>query len=143
MKKNRFIIIAVIFAVIVLFGVVGVYSYYTPAITLNLGSPVDADTDFYTETVSFAYSTKFGFPVPEKLKENFTEFAEKNEEVQKEIVKFAKPTNIHVKVEIKNDQTLVTYSGTATALDGKTVNYNKQLTFDFILTKNIPSNLQD
>lgn len=45
--------------------------------------------------------------------------------------------NVNAGVEIVNGQTVVTYVGTATDAEGKTVEINERLVFDFVLTEDI------
>jgi 3-methyladenine DNA glycosylase AlkC len=101
--------------------------------------PSDPTGSSYTELVSVADTYKSERFLPKSFTKNLNEFGKKNQEVFLEYTEqYKKPMNVHAKIEIKNGQTVVTYYGTVTAKDGQTEEYNKQLVFDFILTKKIP-----
>ena len=78
----------------------------------------------------------------EKQEEQLTEMYNKIDVVQKEIsTEFVAPTHIEVEVEFEDGKTIITYSGKATEKDSNTeIDYNKEIVFDFILTKEVNEN---
>ena len=64
------------------------------------------------------------------------------EEAQTEIsTELVAPTHIEVEVAFEDGKTIITYSGKATEKATNTeIDYNKELVFDFILTKEVNEN---
>ncbi|HZK21733.1 MAG TPA: hypothetical protein VFC76_05590 [Oscillospiraceae bacterium] len=138
MRKRFWVIVTAVVAVIIVLGT-SLYFYYRPYVAFISMKPSDPIGSSYTELVSVADTYKSERFLPKSFTKNLNEFGKKNQEVFLEYTEqYKKPMNVHAKIEIKNGQTVVTYYGTVTAKDGQTEEYNKQLVFDFILTKKIP-----
>lgn len=136
MKKK--IIIAIV-AVLVLVSSVAIYFTTKSDFVIGIGKPVDLSMPMYVEHVMVGYGNK----VPtEKQEEQLTEFSKQIEATQLEIAtEYIAPTHIEVEVEFENGKTIVTYSGKATEkATNNEIDYNKELVFDFILTKEISEN---
>ena len=136
MKKK--IIIAIV-VVVVLISLVAIYFTTKSDFVICIGKPVDLSTPMYVEHVMISY----GNNIPtEKQEEQLTEIYNKIEATQLEIAtEYIAPTHIEVEVEFEGGKTIVTYSGKATEKDSNTeIDYNKELVFDFILTKEVNEN---
>lgn len=132
MKKK--IIIAIV-VVVVLISSVAIYFTTKPDITIGIGKPVDLSTPMYTEQIMLSY----GKEPTEKQKQQLTKMCDEIEVAQKEIsTEFIAPTHIEVEVEFEDGKTIITYSGKATEkATNNEIDYNEELVFDFILTKEI------
>lgn len=128
-------------AIVVLIGAFFTYSYFTPVINISIGKPVDPNAESYTQHVMIGGSTKYNLPMPEKTKARMKEFAEATHAVVLELHENydqRQPMQIKAAVEVTGGQTIVTYSGFITdEKSGKPVLYNKELVFDYVLTKDI------
>ncbi len=132
MKKK--IIIAIV-VVVVLISSVAIYFTTKSDFVIGIGKPVDSSTPMYVEHIMLSY----GKEPSEKQEEQLTEMYNKIDVVQKEIsTEFVAPTHIEVEVEFEDGKTIITYSGKATEKStNKEIDYNEELVFDFILTKEI------
>ena len=135
MKKK--IIIAIV-AVVVLVSSVAIYFTTKSDFVINIAKPVDLSTQKYSEQIILSW----GKVPSEKEEEYLTEFSKQIEATQLEIAtEYIAPTHIEVEVEFEGGKTIVTYSGKATEKDSNTeIDYNKELVFDFILTKEVNEN---
>lgn len=135
MKKK--IIIAIV-AVVVLVSSVAIYFTTKSDFVINIAKPVDLSTQKYSEQIILSW----GKAPSEKEEEYLTEFSKQIEATQLEIAtEYIAPTHIEVEVEFEGGKTIVTYSGKATEKDSNTeIDYNKELVFDFILTKEVNEN---
>ncbi len=135
MKKK--IIIAIV-AVVVLVSSVAIYFTTKSDFVINIAKPVDLSTQKYSEQIILSW----GKTPSEKEEEYLTEFSKQIEATQLEIAtEYIAPTHIEVEVEFEGGKTIVTYSGKATEKDSNTeIDYNKELVFDFILTKEVNEN---
>ena len=135
MKKK--IIIAIV-AVVVLVSSVAIYFTTKSDFVINIAKPVDLSTQKYSEQIILSW----GKAPSEKQEEQLTEFSKQIEATQLEIAtEYIAPTHIEVEVEFEGGKTIVTYSGKATEKDSNTeIDYNKELVFDFILTKEVNEN---
>ena len=135
MKKK--IIIAIV-AVVVLVSSVAIYFTTKSDFVINIAKPVDLSTQKYSEQIILSW----GKAPSEKEEEYLTEFSNQIEATQLEIAtEYIAPTHIEVEVEFEGGKTIVTYSGKATEKDSNTeIDYNKELVFDFILTKEVNEN---
>ena len=136
MKKK--IIIAIV-AVVVLVSSVAIYFTTKSDFVIGIGKPVDSSTPMYVEHVKVGY----GNNIPtEKQEKQLTEMYNKIDVVQKEIsTEFVAPTHIEVEVEFEDGKTIITYSGKATEKStNNEIDYNEELVFDFILTKEVSEN---
>lgn len=133
MKK----ILIFIGAVILLAGAFLVYCYFTPMIMIGVSRPA-SNAESYVCSPMLVLSEKLGLPLPPKKRAQIIEFAEKTDAMNREFYEtYIRPVRIDAAVEVVNAQTIVTYSGTVTEKNGRTVPYEKQLVFDFVLTKDI------
>ncbi len=133
MKKK--IVIAIVLAVVVLVSAVTIYFTTKSDFVINIAKPVDLSTPKYTEQIILSWGK-----APSEKEENYlTEFSKAIEETQLEIAtEYIAPSHIEVDVEFENGKTIVTYSGKATKKDtSELIDYNKELVFDFILTKEV------
>ena len=135
MKKK--IIIAIV-AVVVLVSSVAIYFTTKSDFVINIAKPVDLSTQKYSEQIILSW----GKAPSEKEEAYLTEFSKQIEATQLEIAtEYIAPTHIEVEVEFESGKTIVTYSGKATEKDSSTeIDYNKELVFDFILTKEVNEN---
>jgi hypothetical protein len=135
MKKK--IIIAIV-VVVVLISSVAIYFTTKSDFVINIAKPVDLSTQKYSEQIILSW----GKAPSEKEEEYLTEFSKQIEATQLEIAtEYIAPTHIEVEVEFEGGKTIVTYSGKATEKDSNTeIDYNKELVFDFILTKEVNEN---
>ena len=135
MKKK--IIIAIV-AVVVLVSSVAIYFTTKSDFVINIAKPVDLSTQKYSEQIILSW----GKAPSEKEEEYLTEFSKQIEATQLEIAtEYIAPTHIEVEVEFEGGKTIVTYSGKATEKDSNAeIDYNKELVFDFILTKEVNEN---
>ena len=135
MKKK--IIIAIV-AVVVLISSVAIYFTTKSDFVINIAKPVDLSTQKYSEQIILSW----GKAPSEKEEEYLTEFSKQIEATQLEIAtEYIAPTHIEVEVEFEGGKTIVTYSGKATEKDSNAeIDYNKELVFDFILTKEVNEN---
>lgn len=135
MKKK--IIIAIV-VVVVLISSVAIYFTTKSDFVINIAKPVDLSTQKYSEQIILSW----GKAPSEKEEEYLTEFSKQIETTQLEIAtEYIAPTHIEVEVEFEGGKTIVTYSGKATEKDSNTeIDYNKELVFDFILTKEVNEN---
>ena len=136
MKKK--IIIAIVAVVVVLVSSVAIYFTTKSDFVINIAKPVDLSTQKYSEQIILSW----GKTPSEKEEEYLTEFSKQIEATQLEIAtEYIAPTHIEVEVEFEGGKTIVTYSGKATEKDSNTeIDYNKELVFDFILTKEVNEN---
>ena len=135
MKKR--IIIAVLVAV-VLVSSVAIYFATKSDVVIGISKPVDLSTQMYTEQIILS----FGKELSDKQEQQLTEMVDKIEVAQKEIsTEFVAPTHIEIEVEFEDGKTIITYSGKATEkATNSEIDYNKELVFDFILTKEVNEN---
>lgn len=137
--EKKIIIIAAVVLVISVVGFISytVWDYYTPHYQIVKSKPVNEQTDFYLESFSIGCSSNTEEPA-DSLKKSL-EISDTCVNKHAEFVSlYTAPTHITAQCEVKNGKTIVTYSGTATnKSDGKTVDVNEQLVFDFVLTKDI------
>ena len=135
MKKK--IIIAIV-VVVVLISSVAIYFTTKSDFVINIAKPVDLSTQKYSEQIILSW----GKAPSEKEEEYLAEFSKQIEATQLEIAtEYIAPTHIEVEVEFEGGKTIVTYSGKATEKDSNTeIDYNKELVFDFILTKEVNEN---
>lgn len=135
MKKR--IIIAILVAV-VLVSSVAIYFTTKSDVVIGIAKPVDLSTQMYTEQIILS----LGKELSDKQEQQLTEMADKIEEAQIEIsTGLVAPTHIEVEVEFEDGKTIITYSGKATEKATNTeIDYNKELVFDFILTKEVNEN---
>lgn len=141
MKKACFRKIILILCVFVFVIVVGgwlghnLYFYYKPPI--EIVSIEIEDENLYFNTPSYGIEYKSVFGVSPTITKQLEEFATETERVFVDLHTFSAPMNVNAGVEIVNGQTVVTYVGTATDAEGKTVEINERLVFDFVLTEDI------
>ncbi len=135
MKKK--IIIAVVLVVVAVSSV-AIYFTTKSDFVINIAKPVDLSTPKYTEQIILSW----GKDPSEKEEKYLTEFSKAIESTQLEIAtEYIAPTHIEVDVAFEDGKTIVTYSGKATKKDtSELVDYNKELVFDFILTKEVNEN---
>lgn len=145
MKKKTKIIIITLALLLVCTLSYSVWAYYNPVCELGKGTPADRESDFYIENymVSYGQRTKLLFisddSFPEKFRENVNKL---NNDITEEYVRQTKdyiaPTNIKISGRIEDGKTIISYKGTVTnKSDGKTVDFSKELVFDFVITKEI------
>ena len=135
MKKR---IIIAILVTVVLVSSVAIYFTTKSDFVINIAKPVDLSTQKYSEQIILSW----GKAPSEKEEAYLTEFSKQIEATQLEIAtEYIAPTHIEVEVEFEGGKTIVTYSGKATEKDSNTeIDYNKELVFDFILTKEVNEN---
>lgn len=135
MKKK--IIIAIV-VVVVLISSVSIYLTTKSDFVIGIGKPVDSSTSMYNEHIIISW----GKEPSEKEKEYLTQFTNGTEAIEKEILSnYIAPTHIEVEVEFEDGKTIITYSGKATEkATNNEIDYNKELVFDFILTKEVNEN---
>ncbi len=135
MKKK---IVIIVVALAVLISSVAIYFTTKSDVVIGIAKPVDLSTPMYTEQIILS----FGKELSDKQEQHLTEMAAKIEEAQIEIsTELVAPTHIEVEVEFEDGKTIITYSGKATEKATNTeIDYNKELVFDFILTKEVNEN---
>lgn len=110
------------------------YANSKSELAYHIGKPVDPNAEFYMEMVTLSFGSKSGNDFSEKERAQIDKFIQAKEAIETEIPRlFAAPTRITVGVEIEGGKTVFTYSGTATAKDGQTVEYHKQVSLNFKL----------
>lgn len=137
MKK----IIIIVVAVVLIISGTAAYFLTKPDVTISIGKPVDdmgavdVNAPMYVEHVSIGY----GGYLSAKNKNKLSLFTTETEKQEKDIYNnYGEPTHIEVDVKFENNQTIITYHGTATEKGTKKeVEYNEVVTLDFILTENI------
>ena len=136
MKKGK--IISLVIAGVVLISSVAIYFSSKSDFSISIGKPVDSTTPMYVENIRISYNEE----PSERDKENLTQFVGGIETIEKEInSNYIAPTHIEATVEFEDGKTIIRYNGTATEKDtSKEVEYNKEIVFDFILTKDLKEN---
>lgn len=51
---------------------------------------------------------------------------------------FVPPIHVTSKIEIVDGKTVITYSGTAVSIDGEATDIYREITLDFVVSKNLP-----
>ena len=114
------------------------YCWLTPVITVSVGRSSNPETESYINCPMVSYSEKLGIPMPSFIKERIVDFTESNTDVFMSLHdNYNQPIRVDSKVELTDKQTIVTYKGTVTDSDGIEQPYEKQLVFDYIITKDI------
>ncbi len=136
MKKGK--IISLVIASIILISSIAIYFSAKSDFSISIGKPVDSTTPMYVENVRISYNEE----PSESDKENLTQFVGGVETIEKEInSNYIAPTHIEATVEFEDGKTIIRYNGTATEKDtSKEVEYNEEIVFDFILTKDVTEN---
>ena len=134
--KNKIIITVV--AMVVLISSVAIYFATKSDVVIGIAKPVDLSTQMYTEQIILS----FGKELTDKQEKQLTEMVDEIEKAQIEIsTELVAPTHIEIEVEFEDGKTIITYSGKATEkATNSEIDYNKELAFDFILTKEVNEN---
>lgn len=138
MKKGLIILLCSILITAIGFGGYVTWAYNNPKqMSFSKGTPNDKSTDLYREDYFLGWSYRLWFKTtPEGVHNKIAEVDDKLSEVRKDISdSYTAPMHITANGKVENGKTIFIFSGTATQKsDGKTVEYNKEIVFDFVLT---------
>ncbi len=139
MKKKKLIIgiISVIVLIILGVGIKEVYDYYHPEIYLYYEVLDDRERDLFFASPGYMIGGGSCFGYAPKFDKEVKEMSVKINEVQEWIwTEFDTPIHVNVDIERVDGKTIFTYTGTAVSkATGKVEEINKQVTLDFIVTK--------
>ncbi len=132
MKK---IVIGLSALVVVVIGIFVFFNSTKSELEINIGAPVDANTDQYSESLIIALGTK---EYSDEVYAQTTEILDRFYENQAEVFPtLGKPYHIEVKVRFEDGKTIISNIGTYTDENGNTQNYEDELVFDFIVTEKV------
>ena len=133
---KKFLIIFVIIAVVV--SSIFVLVYNSPDVFIGISKPVDANAPMYVQSVVVGGNGRLNLPVPEYIKDRLNEIYTKAHATETEIYEKFETAHIEIEIVIESGKTIVHYSGAGVNKEtNATEEYNKELVFDFVATKNI------
>ena len=131
----EFVIILFLMFVI---GATGWYfwSSYHPYINIQVSEGTAGD-NLKVAAPYIAYSEKNGVPMAASINLKISDLTMQHEFMCKSIRENYICSDIKLKINKKKDKTILKYYGTATSLDGKVEDFNKQITVNYILNADI------
>lgn len=135
--KKRILIVIILFLMFVI-GATGWYfwSSYHPYINIQVSEGTAGD-NLKVAAPYIAYSEKNGVPMAATINLKISDLTMQHEFMCKSIRENYICSDIKLKINKKKDKTILKYYGTATSLDGKVEDFNKQITVDYILNADI------
>ncbi len=130
MKKA---IIGLLCLVVVIGGVFVYVNSTQSELEINIGAPVDRDTDRYSESIVIAHGTKeYSDEVYAQTSEILETF---NENRAKTLPTLGVPYHLEVEVRFEDGKTIISNFGTYTDANGVKQDYYDEMVFDFIVTE--------
>ena len=135
--KKRILIVIILFLIFVI-GISGWYfwSSYHPYINIQVSDGTAGD-NLKVEAPYIAYAEKNGVQIASSINLKIYDLTMQHEFMCKSIRESYTSSDIKLKINKKKDKTILKYYGTATSLDGKVEDFNKQITVDYILNADI------
>ena len=112
------------------------WSSYHPYINIQVSEGTAGD-NLKVAAPYIAYSEKNGVPMAASINLKISDLTMQHEFMCKSIRENYICSDIKLKINKKKDKTILKYYGTATSLDGKVEDFNKQITVDYILNADI------
>lgn len=135
--KKRVLVILVGFICIVV-GITGWYfwSSYHPNINIQV-SEGTAGEHLKVEAPYVTYVDKNGIPMAASIELKINDLTMQHEFMCKYIKDNYSESNIKLKIVEKNGKTTLKYYGSVTSLEGKSEDFNKKITVDYVLNAKI------
>lgn len=128
---------------LLLFGVFGIYCAYWsyhPHMVIQravINSSSRFEGEYHHEQIMFSLANHRGIPLAQSVEENLMELGDWCNQVDTDLREnYIAPYNIRVSGEVANGKTTLRYEGYVTTKDGETVDYKKEMTFDFAYVSN-------
>lgn len=112
------------------------WSSYHPYINIQVSEGTAGD-NLKVAAPYIAYSEKNGVPMAASINLKISDLTMQHEFMCKSIRENYICSDIKLKINKKKDKTILKYYGTATSLDGKVEDFNKQITVNYILNADI------
>lgn len=118
------------FIIIAIFGAVQFYRYHHPKLEIAYGVSADGATSMPRLLISG--ESMWGYS--DSVKEHIATYSEQEGAMERYLLTtYHSPRVLQTHVEIKDGQTILTFTGQGTLEDGTVSEINEQLVFDFIL----------
>lgn len=119
---------------IAIFGAVQLYRYHHPQLEITYSVSADGSTSLPRLLISG--ESMWG--CSDLVKEHIAIYSEREGEMERYLLTtYHSPRSLSTHVEIKDGQTILTFTGKGTLENGTVSEINEQLVFDFILTTDI------
>lgn len=126
----KFVLGITVFIMIAIFGAVQLYRYHHPQLEITYSVSEDGATSMPRLLVSGV--SMWGYS--NLVKEHIATYSEQEGAMERYLLTtYHSPRVLQTNVEIKDGQTILTYTGQGTLEDGTVSEINEQLVFDFIL----------
>ena len=126
----KFVLGITVFIMIAIFGAVQLYRYHHPKLEITYSVSEDGATSMPRLLVSG--ESMWGYS--NLVKEHIEIYSEQEGEMERYLLTtYHSPRVLQTHVEIKDGQTILTFTGQGTLEDGTASEINEQLVFDFIL----------
>ncbi len=134
MRRNIIFVLGILsftgFIMIAIFGAVQFYRYHHPQ--LEIGYAVSADGTTTLPRLLISGESMWGHS--DLVNEHIAIYYEQESEMERYLLTtYHSPRVLQTHVEIKDGQTILTFTGQGTLEDGTVSEINEQLVFDFIL----------
>lgn len=136
MKKHIKSICIVILLFIGSFAGFYAWCSYNPTINITV-SESSAGENLNIEAPHIVILEPFGIPTAASIELKITNLWIQHEYICKSIANSYISSDIELKINVVDNQTILIYSGTATTSENKTVNYYNEIPLDFVLDANI------
>lgn len=140
MKNKKFIFILIVILLVCACCGIGYYYWqlYSPVVYIGIkDASSGGGSDIKIKAPYITLGFKEGFEPDESVYTRIEKITNKHEELCKYVVDNYKTSDIQLKMEVDNGKTILIYYGTATSKNDETVDFYKEITFDFTLDAEI------
>ena len=133
-KKIILIVVAVLFALVLVFFGYQVYTYYHPECGFRIAAPLN-NADMYVEQLTFYINEKSMFGAPKEIYEKSSEVLDGwGLQYQEMLEKYTGPMHVNVSLKVEKGQTIVITEGIGIdKATGKEADILYKKIFDFVV----------
>ncbi len=140
-RKLAILILAAVLLAGGIWGTVEAYLYCHPKVIITYSDQESEDQYLSLPMYLIVPRSRFGNAA--RFEEEMKEWALATNEITEWIYyELEKPKYITSKVEIVGDRTVITYQGTAVSAEGETMEIDREVVLDFVVSRNLPDSPQ-
>ncbi|WP_455684297.1 hypothetical protein [Thomasclavelia sp.] len=127
--------IKVLIIILILAGTISGYCIwcsYNPIIYIQI-NVAGRGEELKVEMPNIAYAERHKIEIAKSVKNNLDYFNVKSENILQDVLNNYLTSDIKLDIKVKNNQTILNYSGSATNLNGENVDYRKEVICDYVL----------
>lgn len=130
---KKYLVIFTIVSIISL-GIGGYYIWcsHNPDIYISINQ-TGKGKECKIELPHVTYSEKYGIKMAASIEKNLNDFYKKYENILQDVLNNYQTSDIKLNIEVKDKQMILKYSGMATDLEGKVIDYSREVICDYTL----------